>query len=275
MKKSALLILGLLVSSVILSSLVYAADAGTNNIVTSIGGIVESVYQSGVEPLAGFLIGKTSAGNATKFFTLILILVLLVSVFWEITERVPFIGNNSWVQFIVSFSIALISVRFLGEAGNSAWFETILLPNQALGIALMCLFPFIIYFFFVMDVGTSSPTLAKILWIFASVLFAILYFSRVDEIGAQAGGKFNPANVYLLAAFFSLLFLFADGTIRRYAKKIEIEKTGKTSNDEAMLELRRRLNQLDRDLSNGAISPDEHRKYTKKLKDKLMYLMKV
>jgi len=275
MKKSVLLILGLLVSSVILSTLVYAAGTGTNSMITSLGDIVTSIYNSGVEPLAKFLIGDQSAGDAKNFFTLILMLVLLVSILWEITERVPFIGGNSWVQFIVSFGIALISIRFLGESGNAAWFQTVLLPNQALGITLLCIIPFIIYFFFVMDVGEKSPTLSKILWVFAAVLFAILYLTRVDEIGALSAGKFNPANVYLISAFASFAFLVFDGTIRKWRKKIIVEKSGKSTVRQAELEIRRRLAQLPADVAAGIIDPREADTLKKEYQKKLAYLAKV
>lgn len=223
MKKSVVLLSFLLISSVVLSAMAYADNTGTSGMISSIGDIVNSIYDSGIQPLAGFLIGKDSAGDATKFFTLILMLVLLVSLLWEITERVPIIQNNSWVQFIVSFAVAVIAVRFLGQNGNSGWFETILLPNQALGIALLCIIPFVIYFFFVMDIGRSSSTLAKILWIFAAVLFAVLYFTRVNQIAASAGG-FNPANIYLLAALACVVFLIFDGTVRKWYKKVALEK---------------------------------------------------
>lgn len=223
MKKSGVLILGLLVSSIFLSALVLAQNTGMSDVIGSIGDIVKSVYNAGVQPLAQFMIGPDSAGDATTFFTLILMLVLLVSVLWEITNLVPFLNHNSWVQFIVSFAIALISIRFLGQAGNAAWFQTVLLPNQALGIALLCLIPFVLYFFFVMDIGKSSKTLAKILWIFAAVLFAVLYFTRADAIGKTSSG-FNPANIYLLAAIVSFAFLWFDGTVRKWMNKIDIEK---------------------------------------------------
>lgn len=274
MKKSVVLILGLLISSVILSSLVLAQNSGMSGAVNSIGDIVKSIYNAAIEPLAKFLIGTDSAGDATKFFTLILFFVLLVSLLWEITEKVPFIGQNNWVQFIVSFGIAAISVRFLGQSGSASWFETILLPNQALGLALLCLLPLVIYFFFVMDVGVKSPTLAKILWIFAAVLFAILYLTRVEEIGRTAAGKFNPANIYLIAALVSFAFLLFDGTIRKWWRQIQIERTGKASASEAEIEIRRRLTQVNADITNNVITADEADKIKAGLKKKLKYFLK-
>jgi len=228
MKKSVLLILGLLVSSVVLSAFASAitGEAGSaGGLITTISeDIVQPLYDSGIKPLAEFLIGKQTAADSENFFTLILMMVLLVSILWEITERVPMIGNNNWVQFIVSFAIALISIRFLGASSNAGWFQTVLLPNQALGITLLCIIPFIIYFFFVMDVGVKSPTLAKIMWVFASVIFAMLYLTRVDEIGALSTGKFNPANVYLIVAVVSFAFLWFDNTLRKWYSKIKSEK---------------------------------------------------
>lgn len=252
MKKAGVLILGLLISSVILTSLVLAEDTGMSGVINSIGDIVKSIYSAGVEPLAKWLIGSEAAGDATNFFTLLLMLVLLVSVLWEITERVPMIGSNSWVQFVVSFAVALIAVRFLGQSSNAAWFQTVLMPNQVLGIALLCIIPFVIYFFFVMDVGKSSPTLSKILWIFAAVVFAVLYFTRASEIGASAKG-FNPANIYLITAVVSVIFMIIDDTLRKWWNRVRAETDLSGSKKVMSRHLLREINQLDEDWSKGII----------------------
>jgi len=236
MKKSVVLILGLLISSVFLSGLVLAQ--GMEGVVTSIGDIVKSIYNVGVEPLAKFMIGSESAGDAKNFFTLLIMLILLVSVLWEITERVPMIGSNSWVQFIVSFGIGLISVRFLGETANSAWFKTVLLPNQVLGVTLLCVIPLIIYFFFVMDIRAKSPTLAKILWVFGAVVFAALYFTRAGELG-------GPGSIYLITAIVCIALLLFDNTIGRWMHKIDVEKSQFLIKSRNVRELQTELRQIE------------------------------
>ncbi len=271
--KKGVKIFGLMfLSLILLSSFVIAADAGVGGMVESLGKIVESIYQKGVEPLAKFMIGTESAYDPALFFSLIVILVLLVSVIWEITDRIPVIGNNNWVQFIVSFGISLISVRFLGASANSGWLEVVLLPNQALGIALMSMIPLVVYFFFVLDVGEKSKTLAKILWIFAAILFAVLYLIRADTL--SGAGSFNPATVYLLAAVASIALLFFDGTIRRLRKKIIIEESGRKTIHAAELEIRRKIVQANIDLRDLVIDPKEHESIIKNLRSRLKYLMK-
>ena len=221
--------------------------------IRALGSLISSIYNEGIEPLAKYIIGEEASQDSRLFFSLILIFIMLLSLIWIITDRIPLLGDNSWLQFIISFSITTISVRFM--ASNLAWFETILLPNQALGITLVTMLPLIIYFFFVQDVGKNKPTLRKIMWIFAAVFFFVLYCVRYNDLSK---GSFNPAWVYLIGAGACILFLILDGTIRRAILKIKNQNIIGRRRQESLIRLRERLAQLDERLAERTITPQEY-----------------
>jgi len=255
----------LILSVVILSTLAYAANSaassassGISQMFETVGSLVKSIYDSGVQPLAKFLLGEEAATDtenttgATKFFTLILILILLVSVLWEITDRIPMLNSNSWVQFIISFFVAVITTRFLAAGANSAWFETVILPHQVLGIALICALPFVIWVVFAQDIGEGRPWLRKILYVLGGVIFIVLYFVRYEEIGSTESG-FNPSNIYLYTALASFLLLLLDGTITRAWHKGHEEAALAAGHSRLARMLERDLAQLDEDWAQGRI----------------------
>lgn len=267
-----LVIVSFLLAGIILASFLVSAaeDAGMSAMISQISGLVESIYNAAVKPLADFLIGGDKDVGAENFFTLIILFVLLVSLLYEITARVPVLNNSGWIQFVVSFAVSLISIRFLGTQAGKSWFDAIILPNQALGITLLCLIPIVIYWFFVMDIGSKSPTLAKILWIFAAVTFAVLYFVRAP--GIAKAGEFNPAIIYLLAAGISIIFLIFDGTMRRYFRKVKVEALLSSGIKENEINLRRKMHQLNNDLADGIITKEEAEELRKKYYEKIKSL---
>jgi len=230
--------------------------------IRALGSLISSIYNEGIEPLAKYIIGEEASQDSRLFFSLILIFIMLLSLIWIITDRIPLLGDNSWLQFIISFSITTISVRFM--ASNLAWFETILLPNQALGITLVTMLPLIIYFFFVQDVGKNKPTLRKIMWIFAAVFFFVLYCVRYNDLSK---GSFNPAWVYLIGAGACILFLILDGTIRRAIWKIKDQGIIAKQRHERLIELRKKLTQLDKDLADENITRKEYDDKVKRIKE--------
>ena len=169
-------------------------------------------------------------------------LILLFSVLWVILDKVPVIGDNNFVQLIISLGISLITIRFL--AGNPAWYETILLPNTALGVTILAIVPLIVYFFFVQDVGDGKPTLRKILWIVAAVIFFFLYVVRVEKIKETVQSGFNPAHVFLFSIIACIVFLVMDGTIKKAWNKIKAEKTASMIGREQILHIKETMERV-------------------------------
>ena len=236
-----------------ISFLVSAQSSAVDNLLQGTSKIIESIYKEGITPMAAFLIGGNASQEPKNFFSLILLFVLLFSVLWEIAERIPLLNNNSWVQFIVSLAISVISVRFIAEGNNSAWFHSILLPNQVLGIAILSLLPLIFYVVFVQDIGQGRPTLRKILYIFAGVLFLFLYFARYSELSGGGGWFENPADIYFFAALLSFSLLLLDGTIARYWHQGIANAALSAGHSRLARMIEREIAQLDDDWANGRI----------------------
>lgn len=234
--------------------------------VENLGELVTAIYNSGIQPLAKFLIGGEAAGDQQTFFALILLFVLLVSFLWLITNRVPIISENTWLQFVVSFAISLISIRFIAEAENTAWFKTILIPNQALGIVLLSLLPLIIYFFFVEDIGSGRPVLRKIMWVFAAVVFLALYLTRYADLASSKGAEvFNPANIYLLTFVLCFGLLLLDGTIAKAWHKGRAEAAGARAGRQFEEHILEQISRVKKLFSEGAMTEKDYEQRMKEL----------
>ena len=235
---------------------------GLDEPIKALGDLISSIYNKGIEPLAKYIIGGEASQDSKIFFSLILVFVMLLSLIWIITDRVPLLNENGWLQFIVSFTIATLSVRFM--ASNLAWFETVLLPNQALGVTLVTMLPLVIYFFFVQDIGEGKPTLRKIMWVFAAVFFFTIYLVRYPDL-SKYGGSFNPAWVYLIGTGICVLLLAFDGTIRRTLRKIKEQNIIAKKRHESLIALREKLTDLDKKLREEIITVEEYEKRRKEI----------
>lgn len=160
----------------------------------------------GVSTIAGLTTGEV-------LFIKILFFSLILAVVWSVVDRIGVFGDNTWARVLVAIGASLLSTRILASPG---WIETIMLPYSTLGIAISAGIPLIIYFFFIEKglEGEEYRVLRRASWIFGMVIFAVLYFSRADEIGRIAGGSFNPAWIYLFSTAACLVLFLADGTIQ-------------------------------------------------------------
>lgn len=254
MKKGAV-IFSVFAVSIILSAFMVSAQ-GLSEPIQKIGEIITSLYDGAIMPLAKFLIGTQNAqgeGAAQTFFSMILLLVLLVSLIWVISERIPLLKDSGWLQFIISFGISLIAIRFISTSPE--WFKMILLPNQVLGIALLSLLPLVIFFFFVEDIGQGKPTLRKIMWMLAGVIFLVLYLLRWEEL--KSGG-FNPSTVYLIAFVLCFFLLLFDGTITKAWNKGKAEANMAGAHKRLSYRLLEDMKRIDELYSSGSIDKAEY-----------------
>ncbi|MCX6748006.1 MAG: SHOCT domain-containing protein [Candidatus Pacearchaeota archaeon] len=271
-KKSLAFLLILLFSISSLCSFVLAADTSAlDQPIKLISGFISTIYDGAIQPLAQFLIGKTASANADTFFTLIVMFILIISVVWVIVERIPTIGDNSWVCFIISLLVSVISIRFI--ASQDTWFQFVLFPNQVLGIALICLLPLVIYFFFVYDVAANNPTLRKIMWVFAAVVFMSLYFLRYTELSGGAEG-YSPAYIYLITSLACLGLLVFDGTVATAWYKSRLGAIQARSKNAHLIEVEFQIRRLLEIYTSGAITEAQYRQRKKELEKTRDVLLK-
>ncbi len=234
----------------------------------------KNIWQGIIEVLNvifGTILGSSTLNNAVQgdvLFTKILIFLIILALVWAVLDRIPTFNDYMWVIAIVSIGVALLSTRFLATPG---WIDTILLPYSTFGIAITSILPQLIYFYFVQTTMGRRPTLRKISWILAAVVFLGLLISRYGEIGQIKGvGKFNPVWMYGITAIICLgLFIF-DGTIRRAWVITQLDTVGSADKNAIIADLRRKIKRTNDDLANGIITAQEHKKMVKEFRSRLL-----
>jgi hypothetical protein len=225
--KKCFLVLAVLVLFVQLASAYYLPSART---------ITESTVQAFVdvfEPILDAVFGGTSYSSYLLFEKLLLFLILLGIVYVAV-GFVPMLEEQPFVRWIVAIIVPLLGVRFLEEG----WLVTIILQYQVLAIALTSVLPFIIYFFFLQNVGTNYSSIRKIGW----VLFIVVYLGLWSTVENAA-----YSSIYFWTMIVSLLFLLFDGTIHQYFLNQEMKAIGANSKWENIAKLRRDIQELNHD----------------------------
>jgi len=247
------------------------SNTGTN--VETISAIT-NVWQSAInilEPIFATVLGSSVVDGKTAgevLFMKVLFFLIILAIIWTVLNMIDFFSDNTWVVVVIAGSVSILATRFLATPG---WLSTVLLPYTVLGIALTAFLPFLIYFYFVEKALGTHQTMRKIAWILAAVVFTALYISRFEEIGNLAGAEsFNPAYIYLITAVTCIAFFIFDGTIRRAFVTSEMKSLGAADRSVLITELRRKIRQANDDLTNGILSPKDHKKMIKEFKKRLI-----
>jgi hypothetical protein len=200
------------VSAFLLSMLTFVsaqsnAAAGLSKGMSQVIGMIEGM----LGPLFSAILG----GGSEMLFEKILFLIIIFAIVYIIIKRTPvFSGDkNKPIVWIVSISVSLLSTRFM----SGDLLKSMMLPYTTLGVTLTAALPLIIFFIFVLSFDKPEhKTLRKILWIAYIVVFTTIWSTRYNDIGVIS-------YIYLGSAIVALIFLLADGTIRRHMIKQKIE----------------------------------------------------
>lgn len=240
-------------SLLLVSSLVSAQSPGVMN---SVANLFTSFYDTIVDPFAKFLLGDTVGGKPELFFAKVLIFLLLASLVGYAANQFP-PTQGPTKSILISVIVSALAVRFL----TASWVEAIVLPYTVFGIAVSVIIPLALFFFFVETGLSGQPTLRKVSWIIAAVVFLALYFSRYDSpfIGTS-DASFNPGHIYFYAALASIALLFFDNTIQRAFKRARYSDLNEAVNVSIMAQLRREYRDVQNELVNDSITADESRR---------------
>jgi hypothetical protein len=203
MKLLVLTVLGIFLISFGMSFVSAAPD-----IVEGTKGAITGVYDV-IRPLLEGIIGETSTGEF--FLAKLLFLVVIFAIVWKVMEKIPFFDEHEAVLWVISIAVSILAIRWFG---NVEIVKTVLLPYSVLGIAISAGIPLILAFFII---ESFKHTMRKIGWIFFSVIFIFLWFTRYDELGSFGF-------IYLITAGISILFLIMDGTIQEMMNKMKVER---------------------------------------------------
>jgi len=216
-----------------------------------------------IEPIAKNLLGETPSGE--WLFAKVLFFLIILGIVWTALSRIEFFNDYVWVLVIISAAVSILGTRWMTQG----IIESILLPYNALGVAVTAFLPFVIYFILV-DVGfKESPAIVRrIAWVFFAVVFIGLWISRADKIDS------NAIYIYPITALIALIMAGMDGTIHRFFVQMAIEKAGKNSTQGAVQSLEMKLAQLPDLLEKGIITSAEYSKREREYKKRIAFLKK-
>ena len=203
-------------------------------------------------PIIFALLGGTTWTGEFLFEKLLILIMLIGLIFVILGKAVPLFkdGENSKVKWIIAIIIPLLAVRNL----EPSWLNGIILQNAVLAVVLSSFLPFLIFFFFIINVGEGSHTIRMIGWIF----FIIIY------IGMWSTSNLDIAGYYLLTAFVALLALLFDNTIQKYFLKEQL----KSANSESVQDHIAILDAERERIFNSTSIPEPHKSQRLKIIDK-------
>jgi hypothetical protein len=171
-------------------------------------------------------------GYGDLLFERVLFLFIVLAVVYVISSKMDVFKDNKLVIWTVTLAISLLSVRFLTDE----LIQTMILPYNILGVSISAILPLIIYFTFV-ESFSDSATLRKTLWLFFMVVFIGIWGSRYDELG-------DLSWIYFFTAVAALIFLLADGTIRRAIENQQLKQLGYEKRQQYIADLHDQLDKL-------------------------------
>lgn len=214
------------------------------------GDSVSRAVETG-EPIFRALLGDVSGigsySSSEILFAKLLVTILLISIIYQIMQNIPFvIGKKKNVAFLVSLIIALLSVRYLNEAG---FFLFIWLPYGAMGIVLSTLLPLAITFFFIESFETSF--FRKVGWTLFGAVFLFLALIRWDDLTVTSNflGLTNLGWIYVGVALISALLIIFDGNVRAWLIMHSLEKVSNKQNAHRIAELTYEVHDLNKKVS--------------------------
>ncbi|PIN90314.1 hypothetical protein COU60_01840 [Candidatus Pacearchaeota archaeon CG10_big_fil_rev_8_21_14_0_10_34_76] len=163
-------------------------------------------------PIFGALLGDRYEDGL--LFAKVLYLFLLFFIIQFALIRVPPFKDERKIAGIVALIVSILAVRYVSE---SALILGVLLPYSALGVAIMTIIPFLIYFYFVHSM-MSAGVARRLAWILYMIVLLGMWISTVGEL--------NIISNYIYAFVFlaALIVFFFDKKVRQYFALAEIEK---------------------------------------------------
>jgi hypothetical protein len=160
-------------------------------------------------------------GQDGLLFEKVLLFLIITSLIYMVVKNMAIFGNNNAIITIVTFSISILSTRFMS---GSDLIYTILLPYGVLGVSLSAFLPLVIAFAFIYSgkdgkSNIDSGFMRRIFWILFTVIFFAMWSIRYEDVGGVSW-------IYFWSAVFSFLLFLFDGSIRRAIVKARYEQIG-------------------------------------------------
>ncbi|MFA5485238.1 MAG: hypothetical protein WC260_03260 [Candidatus Pacearchaeota archaeon] len=179
----------------------------------------------GLSPLFEWILGNAETeelGLESDILIRIVFFSVILGLLWITLSNIELFNEKRPVLSILSIGLSLIITRGIFAIGV---LREILMPYNVLGVTLITVIPFIVFFIFVERglQGTSNRVIRKILWVFYSVVFFAMLISLYRA-------KSQYAWVYSLVVVLSILMFIFDGTIQKIFNKVKVDKMKGTHN---------------------------------------------
>ncbi len=192
------------------------------------------------------------------FFAKILLFLLLFMIIITVLKKVPNIGENYGVVFIISLVVSILSIRYVP---NNDFFRGMLLPYSVLGVALIVFLPFLLYFFFV-HYSVLSTFGRRAAWAVYGIVFLVLWAIR--EYGQDSIGAANF--LYMIGIALVILAFIFDKQVHKYFGLHELGRARGMHKQKLKRDILREMNQLASDWQAGLINKAQYDKEMKDLK---------
>jgi ABC-type cobalt transport system substrate-binding protein len=205
-------------------------------------------------------------GESSNIFEQLLFTLLIIAFVYMALDRVPIISDNTFALWTATIATAILAVRFIATENLV---ELLLMPQGVLGVALLTIIPFVIYFWFVEFglAGSGSRVLRKLAWVVYGAVWAVLWYKQ-----AYGDSSLNIpsqwAYLYLIAALAALALLLFDGTIQRAIAKSKKETHLEAIKERRVSRIKKQMFDAERDLE-GETLTNTLSELDKKLKEAL------
>jgi hypothetical protein len=211
------------------------------------GMLIDSMVRTW-EPLLQALLGGFG-WSGMYLFERLLLFILLLTLIYLILGKVPLFEKQKATKWVVAVIVPLIGIRYI----DYAWLSSIIMQYRFLAIILTSILPFILFFFFIYNLGWDYPMLRKAGWI----MFIGVYIGLWSTVGAE------DSPIYLWTLVAGLVCLIGDGRIERYYRIRQYASQDQWQRQTQVAEIEKQIQEMIKNKNNY---PDQ-RMWAKKLKE--------
>jgi len=226
----------------------------------NIGQSVVNAYNDFFEPILRALFGGTSWGNL-YLFERFLLFIILVSLIYVAIGRIELFKEQRAVKWVISIIVPLLGMRFV----DYSWLNAVLLQYGLLAIVLTSILPFIIYFYFLINIfpGDNNAFVRKMGWLLFAMVYLGLWVNASND---------TQSSIFYWTMIASFVFIFLDGYIGRYLQKRDEEKGKRSRYYQYIADIDGYI----RNIQNSSLSSEAKREEINRLeKDRKEWLRKV
>lgn len=240
-QKIGALFLTTIMFSLMFSTFALAQTTTTgSNIATDIDNFLTE-FAKGAGPILNLILGDVPTGDLmiVKF----LFLIILISVLYYATRKIPNLGTNSGVVWTITIVGSILAVRYLT---TEEIVNFLLLPTGVIGISLLAIIPFIIYFFFIESFG--GVVIRKVGWAVWIVIYVGMALTRWNDLAPTATGSginFNLGWLYLAIAVLSLILILIDSRVKSFFLEFKSKELRKADIDIQLAKINSQITELD------------------------------